>query len=111
MPRKIITQSMCETMLLEYKNGTTIDELSNKYGFKPDTIRNHFRASGLAFSKAKRFTEDELNNLIHDYLSGCSPKELGEKYHRHSYSIIGKLQSIGVYKNLLIGLHTKKLKC
>lgn len=98
MPRKIITKSMCATMLLEYKNGTTIDELSEKYGFKSDTIRNHFRANGLVFSKAKRFTDEELNNIIQDYLSGCSPKELGEKYHRHSCSIIGKLQSIGVYK-------------
>lgn len=47
---------------------------------------------------AKRFTREELDNIIDDYKCGMTPKELGEKYGRNSSSIIGKLSSVGVYK-------------
>lgn len=48
---------------------------------------------------ARRFTEEELNNIISDYKNGMTPKEMSEKYDRNSGTIIGKLKSIGVYKN------------
>lgn len=48
---------------------------------------------------ARRFTEEELNNIISDYKNGMTAKEMSEKYDRNSGAIIGKLKSIGVYKN------------
>lgn len=48
---------------------------------------------------ARRFTEEELSSVISDYNNGMTPKELAEKYNRNSGTIIGKLKSIGVYKN------------
>lgn len=49
----------------------------------------------------RRFTKEELDSLIDDYKNGMRPKELGEKYNRDSSTIIGKLQSLGIYANVL----------
>ena len=49
---------------------------------------------------ARKFIEEELNNIINDYKNGMCPKDLGEKYNRDSATIIGKLQSMGIYKNI-----------
>lgn len=48
---------------------------------------------------SRKFTEEELKNIIKDYKSGMKPKQLGEKYNRRNCTIIYKLKSIGVYKN------------
>lgn len=48
---------------------------------------------------AKRFRQDELENIIKDYKNGIRPYELEKKYNRSSSSIIYKLQDLGIYKN------------
>lgn len=50
---------------------------------------------------AKRFSDEELENLLKDYDSGngLRPFELAKKYNRDSGTIIGKLKSVGVYKH------------
>lgn len=47
---------------------------------------------------AKRFTKEELDNIIEDYQNGMTPKDLEIKYSRKSATIINKLSDIGVYK-------------
>lgn len=47
--------------------------------------------------KVNRFTDIELSNVIKDYNSGMTPKDLGLKYNRNPSSIINKLKSIGLY--------------
>ena len=47
----------------------------------------------------KKFSEDELKNIINDYNDGMKPIDLSKKYKRNSSSIINKLKSIGVYVN------------
>ena len=49
----------------------------------------------------KRFTQDELKNIIKDYNNGngLRPYELANKYNRRSSSIICKLRTLGIYKN------------
>lgn len=48
---------------------------------------------------ARKFTEEELNDIINDYKNGMCPKDLGIKYNRDSGTIIGKLQDVGIYVN------------
>lgn len=79
----------------------SLKELSEKYNFKEGTISIHFNKRGFNFSKAKKFTDDELSNIILDYQNGMRPYELEDKYKRDSATIIGKLKDVGVYKNSL----------
>ena len=44
-----------------------------------------------------KFTENEIKNIVIDYKNGMTPKELSEKYKRNSGTIIGKLQSLGIF--------------
>ncbi len=83
----------------DYKNGMDIVELSEKYNFKPSSIRLYFNKQGINFSNANKFSEQELNDIIEDYQDGLRPFELAEKYGRNSATIIGKLKEIGLYKN------------
>ncbi len=83
----------------DYKNGMTISELSEKYGFKPNSISVYFNKQGVRLSTAKKFSEQELTNIINDYQNGVRPFELAKKYQRNSATIIGKLREIGLYKN------------
>lgn len=83
----------------DYKNGMTIIELSEKYDFKPNSIRLYFNKQGINFSNAIKFSEQELNSIIFDYQNGLRPFELAKKYQRNSASIIGKLKEIGIYNN------------
>lgn len=43
-----------------------------------------------------RYTADELLGIKHDYESGMTPKEIGEKYHRSFKSIDDKLRCMNV---------------
>lgn len=99
MSRKIITEDISMQMEEDYNNGLSTNELALKYGFKPNSIYRHFYKKGKRISTAKKFTEEELNDIIDDYFKGLKPIELGEKYNRSSSSIINKLKQIGVYKN------------
>lgn len=47
----------------------------------------------------RKFTDEELNNIINDYKNGMCPKDLSIKYNRNSGTIIGKLKHIGIYVN------------
>ena len=49
----------------------------------------------------RKFSNDEINSIIFDYQNGLRPFELAKKYDRNSGTIIGKLKSLGVYKNSL----------
>lgn len=98
MGRKIITEQISQMMLEDYNTGVTIEELANKYGFKPGSIKSHFNKHGIYISKAKKFSNEELEGIVNDYKNGMKPYELSQKYNRDSYAIIGKLQSIGIYK-------------
>ena len=46
-----------------------------------------------------KITQSILDNLILDYQSGMTPKQMSDKYNINAGTIISKLQSIGVYKN------------
>lgn len=83
----------------DYKNGMSILELSQKYDFKPNSIRLYFNKLGIKFSIANKFSDDELDNIIYDYNNGLKPFELASKYNRNSATIIGKLKTLGIYKN------------
>lgn len=50
-------------------------------------------------TKQRRFTEDEIKEIINDYKNGMNPKDLGIKYERNSATIIGKLVKLGIYVN------------
>lgn len=52
--------------------------------------------------KHKRYTQNELNQIINDYNNHISLSELGKKYDRNPASILKKLTDIGIYtaKNL-----------
>lgn len=96
--RKLIKE-VYPQIYADYKDGMTISELSVKYGFKPNSIRLYFNKQGINISTARRFSEQELNNLINDYQNGMRPFELSKKYNRNSATIIGKLKEIGLYEN------------
>ena len=55
-------------MLEDYNTGVTIEELANKYGFKPGSIKSHFNKHGIYISKAKKFSNEELEGIINDYM-------------------------------------------
>lgn len=99
--RKILIKEILDKMLNDYHNGMGLVELSNKYGFQEQTIQKHFRTLGLTITKsnAKKFSGEELANIIDDYQKGIKPFELAKKYNRNSGTIIEKLKSIGLYKN------------
>lgn len=98
MDKKILTEEIYQNMLSDYKNDLSLDELSEKYGFKKVTIRKHFNKNGLYFSTAKKFTKEELDNIVLDYKNGMKPYELAKKYNRQSGTIIEKLRNIGAYQ-------------
>lgn len=98
MARKIITEQISQMMLEDYNAGMTITELSGKYGFKQGSISSYFNKRGISLSKVKRFSNEELENIINDYNDGMKLYELSQKYNRDSGTIIGKLQTIGIYK-------------
>lgn len=51
---------------------------------------------------AKRFTKEELDNIINDYANGngLKPFELGKKYDREPSTIRNKLKDLGIYKDV-----------
>ena len=48
--------------------------------------------------KFRKFTQEEIDNIVCDYKKGMRPKDLEIKYNRNSGTIIGKLKSLGVFK-------------
>ena len=100
--RHTLTEEILDKMIKDYNSGIGLRELSNKYRFQEQTIQKHFKTKGIRITKgnAKRFEIDELNNIIFDYNNGMRPYELAEKYNRNSSTIIGKLKTLNIYKNL-----------
>lgn len=98
MSRKIITEELFQEMYNDYKNGFSSSQIAEKYGFKKGTIASHFNKRGFYWSTAKKFSVEEIDNIIMDYNNGMKPFELAKKYHRNSATIIDKLKSIGIYK-------------
>lgn len=99
--KKIITKDILDSMIYDYNLGCGLVEISNKYEFQEQTVQKHFRKIGIRLTKgnSKKFSEDELKNIILDYNSGMKPFELANKYNRNSGTIISKLQLMGVYDN------------
>ena len=99
--RKIITQEILNDMLNDYHNGLGLIDLSNKYDFQEQSIQRIFKKVGIRITRGKSipFSTEELSKIIDDYKSGMKPFELGKKYERNPATIIGKLQSMGVYEN------------
>lgn len=99
--RKTLTKEILNSMIADYNSGLGLVDLSEKYEFEEQTIQRHFRKSGLMITKgnARKFSKDELENIIRDYQNGMRPFELSKKYNRKSGTIIGKLKDIGIYKN------------
>lgn len=99
--RRIVTDEIMNNMLSDYNNGLGLIQLSQKYNFQEQTIQNNFKKYGIKIGKstARKFTQDEVDNIIIDYTNGLKPYELAKKYDRNSGTIIGKLQSLGIYKN------------
>lgn len=99
--KKIITKDIFDSMINDYNLGCGLVEISNKYEFQEQTVQKHFRKIGIRLTKgnSKKFSEDELKNIILDYNSGMKPFELANKYNRNSGTIISKLQLMGVYDN------------
>lgn len=48
---------------------------------------------------AKKFTQQETQDIVTDYKKGMSLKELAEKYGRSDCVILGKLQSLNIYQS------------
>lgn len=98
--RNIITKEILNNMISDYNNGLGLDELSQKYKFKKQSIRKNLTETGIVIkSKVNRFSKTELDEIISDYKNGMPPYELGNKYGRKPSVIISKLKSIGIYKN------------
>nr|DAE79309.1 MAG TPA: CCAAT/enhancer-binding protein beta [Caudoviricetes sp.] len=97
--RKIITEEIKNNMVLDFKQGMSLLQLSEKYEFQIQTIKKHLKENGIEETHVKRFTQEELKNIIDDYNLGMKPYELSLKYNRDSGTIIGKLKSIGAYRN------------
>ena len=98
MSRRLLTEEIYQNMYRDHENGFSLVELCEKYGFKKVTIQKHFHQRGVYFSKARRFSNEELGHIVNDYKNGMRPYELAKKYNRDSGTIIGKLQDIGVYE-------------
>ena len=45
----------------------------------------------------RKFTQEELDEIIADYKNGMRPYEIAKKYDRSSSSVINKLKSLGIY--------------
>lgn len=99
--RTIITSEKLNDMIFDYHRGFDLDGLSEKYGLQNQSIQKKFKERGIYITKSKavKFAEEELKNIIEDYKNGIKPFELGNKYKRNSGTIIGKLKSLGIYKN------------
>ena len=50
----------------------------------------------------KRFTKEELSNIVKDYHNGIPLYKLSEKYERKPEVILAKLRSSNVYENKTI---------
>ena len=98
MNRKLLTEAIYQEMYMDYISGFSLAELCEKYDFKKVTIQKHFNQRGVYFSKARRFSDEELECIVNDYKDGMRPFELAQKYNRDSGTLIGKLQDIGVYE-------------
>lgn len=48
----------------------------------------------------KKFSQEELENIISDYKNGLKLYKLSEKYNRKPEVILAKLRTLGIYKNL-----------
>ena len=48
---------------------------------------------------ARKFTQQEIQDIATDYKNGMSLKELAEKYDRSDCVILGKLQSLNIYQS------------
>lgn len=58
----------------------------------------------------KRFTKEELSNIVKDYHNGIPLYKLSEKYERKPEVILAKLRSIDVYKNKTIRWNNEELE-
>lgn len=98
--RNVLNEEILNKMITDYHNGINLIELSKAYGFEEQTIQKHFKKVGIRITRgnAKRFSNEEINNIISDYQNGMKPYELAKKYHRDAGTLIGKLQSLGIYK-------------
>lgn len=65
--KRMITEEILNNMICDYNNGYSLEQLNEKYGFKKQTIRKHFRNYGLEEFKINRhpyhYTEDDIEFL------------------------------------------------
>ena len=109
--RRIITNEIFAEIERDYNSGLDLDKISEKYGFKKESIQRKFKQNGkVLLSTAKKFSEDELRNVISDYYSGMKPFELAKKYNRTSATIIGKLRSLDIYERTNFRFSTEDIE-
>ena len=58
----------------------------------------------------KRFTKEELSNIVNDYYNSIPLFKLSEKYGRKPEVILAKLRSIGIYENKTIRWSNEELE-
>ena len=58
----------------------------------------------------KRFTKEELSNIVNDYYNSTPLYKLSEKYGRKPEVILAKLRSIGIYENKTIRWNNEELE-
>lgn len=93
---KNIQEDLIKNIVEDYKNGLSVDEISEKYNeFSPYLVRKILKEKGVL--RGCHLTEEELENIKSDFLNKLSLKELSQKYDRPEETIRKKLQKIGVY--------------
>lgn len=99
--RTIITNEILDGMIHDYHRGLSLDDLSKKFGLQNQSIQKRFKECGIYITKSKavKFADEEIKNIVDDYKNGMRPFELEDKYKRDAATIIGKLKSLGIYNN------------
>ena len=89
-------------IISEYQSGMTMKELVEKYGVGVTRDTIWYRLKKAEIKKTERRGRKKMNlpvaQIISEYQSGISPKELGEKYGVSLYCIYEKLKDAGVQK-------------
>lgn len=98
-----LTPKMIQDLSTGYSLGKTTTQLAQEYGISKATVCRGLRKSGIEPERNdnlftnKTYSEEETSNIIEDFTSGMSIKDLKSKYKVSYPALVCILEEAGVY--------------
>jgi len=93
--QKRLDDTEIQLLIAEYKTGSTVYQLADKFGCHRTTVSECLKAHGVRM-RLKRLTEKQINEAVRLYESGLSSANVGQRVGASPRTVVDRLRERGI---------------